>query len=533
MKKHAGLQELINFLQVPSNYPHHPKEVKIIQTHASILAMAPPYVYKFKKPLDFGFMDFRSLEARKKNSERELALNRRLCKEIYLSVLPVYKHRQQFSFHQKGPVVDYALLMKQMDDGFFLNQLLAKGALTNELLEEVLQVLKMFYEAQSSQADMNQYADLPHLQQNAEDNFASLRKFPPENFAPKALELIEHGMKAFLQQQQALIRKRIEEDKIKDCHGDLHLEHIHIQNQKVCIYDCIEFNERFRYGDIAADIAFLAMDLDFSGRPDLANFVAQRMAVLLQDREMLLLMDYYKSYRACVRAKVENIRSLQQEVAANEQAISNQKAKRYMELALRYKLLGSQPWLIIVCGKIGSGKSTIAERLAELLGISYLSSDIIRKENAGLDVYQRTPAVLRPYLYGIKKTNEVYQQLLKRSLAILHKQHTVLVDATFGKATHRTAFIQALEQHHMHYCFIETQAPEQLIQERLKERENMPVISDARLENYIELSNSYEPLTEVLRHQHISLSTEAPPNRTIDKLLVAFSRLTRKKEVYY
>ena len=521
MKKHVPLQELISFLQQPSHYPHQPEEVQLIQTHASVLAMAPPYVYKFKKPFDFGFMDFRTLKARKENSERELVLNRRLCKEVYLAVLPLYRHQQQLSFREEGEVVDYALQMKLLPDGFFLHQRLEKGELTKELLEKVLLVLKEFYETQPPRPDIRTYADIPRLKENAEENFESLRQLPESISSPEAIESIQREAGAFLRNRQALLKKRMQEDKIKDCHGDLHLDHIHIRNDMVCIFDCLEFNDRFRYSDIAADIAFLAMDLDYKGRPDLGTFVAERIAELLEDRDMLLLMDYYKNYRACVRAKVEGIKSRQEEIDADEQEQSREKARKYLQLALRYSLLGSHPWLLIVCGKVGSGKSTIAQGLARQLGLSYLSSDICRKKSAGQDLYERTEGERRSQLYGEEQTKKVYRQLLSQSLALLEKQQSVVVDATFSKKEQRAAFVEALEQHAFAYCFIETQLPDRLIKERLSRREEEAAISDARLEDFQKLSRSYAPLTEIAADRHIRLSTEESPEETTEKLLKA------------
>ena len=320
MKENSAIsqEKLILFLQNPSHFPHRPAQVEIVQTHASVLAIASPFVFKIKKHVNLGFLDFRTLAARKRNCEREIHLNSRLCPDLYVATVPIFLRQGELSFMAGGEVVEYALQMKQLPEGFFLNQLVARGQVTESSLEPVLQVLQKFYQ-QPVNSSLVPYGDIPHLRKNSREVLAPLQSFPADLVPPEAVGVIREGVRDFFRSHKSLLRKRLREGRVIDGHGDLHLDHIHLHEGKVCIYDCIEFNDRFRYLDVAADIAFLVMDLDFHQRPDLAAYVARRFSSLLQDPDLPLLLDYYKGYRACVRAMVEGIRAQQAEVPEAEE----------------------------------------------------------------------------------------------------------------------------------------------------------------------------------------------------------------------
>jgi uncharacterized protein len=524
----ASTETLISFLQQPGSYPHQPQEVEIRQTHGSILAIVPPYVYKVKKSIDLGFMNFTSLAARKTNSERELYLNSRLCPDMYLAVVPVYGKEGRLSFTEGGEIAEYALQMKMLPDGFFLHQLLQKGTVTPQTLEPVLARLAEFYQSQAAIPAIARYGELQALKQNTDDNFTTLQHFTGGIMQPAGLEIIKKYTNAFYTDHQRLLEKRIRENKIKDCHGDLHAEHIHIYHNTIHIYDCIEFNDRFRYIDVAADIAFLAMDLDFHRRADLSAYVADRMAALLADPDMPLLMDFYKCYRACVRAKVEAIKSAEPEVTDADRQQSRERAIKYLQLALRYALFGSKAVVLVVCGRIGSGKSTVATGMAELLGFEYVSSDIVRKQKAGIPLFERTPPEKKQWLYSAAITGEVYRQLLDTTVAGTAGGAGLVVDATFSQPSYRAMFVTALAEKNIPCYFIEAQASDQVIQARLAKREKSEaIVSDARLEDFTSLASSYQPIQEVPGDHLIRVSTEQSPEATLAAVLMKIANSSR------
>jgi uncharacterized protein len=521
-------EQLVRFLKNPSSYGHQPVRVVMVQTHSSMVAIAPPFVFKLKKHLDLGFLDFRTLAARKANCEREVQLNRRLCPEIYLGVVPVCLDNGTLRFGGKGTTVDYAVQMKQLADGYFLNQLVRGGQAAEAQLEQVLQVLKTFYEQQAEVPSRHHFADIPQLRRLTTDNLAALRLLPADIAAPEALQAIQEATQNFLTCHADLFRKRLSENRIREGHGDLHLDHIHLQEGRVCIFDCLEFSDQLRFLDVAADIAFLAMDLDFHGQPGLAAFVSSRFAQLTHDPDLLLLLDFYKCYRACVRAKVEVIRLEQPHVEEPERALIRHRLQRYLHLALQYATLGSGPVVLMVGGRIGSGKSTLARRMAELLGFPYLGSDPLRKKEAHLPLHHRTDAAKRKWLYSEEKTREIYQLLLHKSLRLVKRRKiSVVVDSTFGKKDQRAAFTQALEAEGVFYLYVEASAADEVIKARLEAREKDPkVISDARLEDFETLSQAYEQVDEVPARHLIQTNTEGELSATLGTVFQKMTNLS-------
>lgn len=512
MTTSPDFDRILAFLQQPSAYPHHPLRVDIRQTHASVLAIVPPYVYKVKKRIDLGFLDFRSLAARKANCEREIRLNSRLCAELYLGVVPITRQPDGgLAFGAGGDVEDYALHMKQLPGGFFLDELVAAGSLTPSMLDPVLVLLASFYAGQPPNPTIACNGDIAHLRVNSDENRHSLHQFAGDTIHPAALRAIHQFTEQFYKRQRPLLEKRTRENWIKDGHGDLRLEHIHLREGKVSIYDCIEFNDRFRYLDVASDIAFLVMDFDFHQRPDLARYVTDRMAQLLNDPGMKPLMDFYPCYRACVRAKVESIRSHEPEVPASEREQSHDKAVRYSQLALRYATLGSGPAVIMVGGRVGSGKSTLARQLAGLLGADYRSSDAVRKKQAGIDRYERTTPQEKVILYAAAQKNYVYECLLGDALEATAKGQISVVDATFDQLANRALFTEALVGQGIPYYFLEAQAPEAVIRQRLKQRDQQQyVVSDARLTDFDRLNQTYQPPAEIPKRHFRAISTDSP-----------------------
>ncbi|GAA4436994.1 bifunctional aminoglycoside phosphotransferase/ATP-binding protein [Pontibacter saemangeumensis] len=522
-------ERMIAFLRQPSAYPHRPPAVEIRQTHASVLAIAPPYVYKVKKHVNLGFLDFTRLSERKENCERERRLNSRLCPELYIGVLPIASKDNRLFFGAEGRIVEYALQMRQLPEGFFLDQLLQSDQVTPATLDLILQKLKRFYEEHPPAPSVSAYGEAEKVREVVEGNLIALKEHTGEIVQEASLEAVQNYCARFFADNQALFEKRVQEQRIRDCHGDLHLDHIHIWQGKVCIYDCIEFNDRFRYIDVASDMAFLAMDFDFHGRPDLASYITSRLASLLHDPDLALLSDFYKCYRACVRAKVECITSQEPEVPAIERQRSREKARRYGSLALHYALFGSQPAVLVVCGRSGSGKSTIAGRLAELLGWEYVSSDITRKALFDIPQHQRSSPEMRANLYAQQVTDHVYQILLNQTRYAVMNQRSIVVDASFGQPRHRALFGQGLSRAQVPFLFIEMQASDETLRKRLAKRDkSRQVVSDARFADFELLRQLYHEPNEVAPGQLLRINAEKALGRIEKEILQQLSVLIGK-----
>lgn len=513
-------QRLLDFLSNAGSYPHRPPQVTRVQTHASWVFIAPPFVYKIKKPVNLGFLDFSTLELRHADCLREVALNRRLAEDVYLGIEPICEHAGNLHFGGSGVIVEWAVKMRQMDPRYFLPELMKTQKVGSGEMDRIVAKLQRFYATQPPLPPGEVNAATERLRQCTEDNFKTCASFVGQSLSQCALDAIVHYTRGFFARHGALLDSRLHDGWIRDCHGDLHLEHIHLSPESVCIYDCIEFNTDLRCIDVACDIAFLAMDLDFNGRPDLARHIAERFALLLDDHGMKPLMDFYKCYRACVRGKVESLHAHAGTVEEGEKESSLQLARRYFRLALQYALGGSKPCVFVFMGKVASGKSALAEALGRETGWPVLSSDRERKRLAGKPLNHRGSEEERAALYAPAMTSETYLLLLEQALATLREGRSVILDATFSKREHRAALQERMAAEGCDVRWIEAHASEAVVRKRLLQRDGDPeVVSDARLEDWKRLSAGYEPPDELPPEGRRYILTDGKTGQVFGKLL--------------
>ncbi|MDZ7691099.1 MAG: hypothetical protein U5K69_08175 [Balneolaceae bacterium] len=356
---------LLQFLGQASAYSHHPKEVEHVQTHISHVFIAESLVYKIKKRVNLGFLDYSTLKKREHYCHREVELNRRLCDDSYLGVVPITREGDSFALKGHGEAVEFAVEMKKLQEEFFLNSYIENNSLTRKHLDRIADTLADFYREQNPGPEILQYGEIEKIKINTDENFDQTEEFIGETLDQLTFDTIRQYTNQYYRKKEQLFRRRIKQKRIVDGHGDLHLDHIHITPEKVRIYDCIEFNERFRYGDLAADLAYLAMDLDFVGRRKEERYFVAQMSTRMEDPDLHRVLDFYKCYRAYVKGKVKSIQSMEQEVDKADRKEAAQKAARYFDLSLRYALLGSEPVALIFMGRIGTGKSTLANKLSE------------------------------------------------------------------------------------------------------------------------------------------------------------------------
>jgi aminoglycoside phosphotransferase family enzyme/predicted kinase len=475
-------------------------------------------VFKVKKPVNLGFLDFCTLEKRHYFCQRELELNRRLCPDTYLGVVPIYKSGANFSFAAEGEIAEYSLKMQELPHGWFLRELLAKGLIGETQINRVIACLQRFYEAETPTPEIEQWGEAEKLRISTDENFAQTEQFSGKTISVLALETIRHFTNNFYAANDRLFQERIQQHRILDCHGDLHLDHVHITPEATTIFDCIEFNDRFRFIDVANDVAFLAMDFDFEGRHELGNLLLRNAARAFQDPAMLKLTNFYKCYRAFVRGKVESIQAISQQPAQSEE--QTKRAARYFRLALRYATTGSEPLLLVVMGRIGTGKTTVARQLASELDWPVFSSDQLRKTLSGVPLTLRTAPELRVKVYSEQMTKETYQNLLKNGLDAVPNHGGVILDATFSSRTYRDLLRDESAKARVPFQIIELEADYQEIVNRLKARNaTAGEISDARLEDLETLSAAYEPPSE-LAPNLIKISTNGHVSDTIRAVLL-------------
>jgi len=489
-----------------------------VQTHISWVFIASPFVFKVKKPVNLGFLDFSTLEKRRYFCQREVDLNRRLCPEIYLGVVPIYKTASGFSFDADGQIAEYAVKMRELPHDCFLNELLEKDRVGEKEIARVILRLHRFYESETPSPEIEQWGAPEKLKISTDENFAQVEPFIGKTISAAAFEAIRHYTNEFYVRNEDVFRERIQQHRIRDCHGDLHLDHIHITSERLSIFDCIEFNDRFRFIDIANDLAFLAMDFDFEGRSDLANLALQTAAREFQDDGLLKIADFYKCYRAFVRGKVESIQAAEPETEKPEQ--HEKLAARYFRLALRYAVAGSEPLVLVIMGRIGTGKTTVARELGHELDWPVFSSDEIRKTLAGIPLKKRTPQKRRGEVYSPQMTQQTYRKLVEDGLDALKKYCGVILDATFATRALRQFLRDECRKANVRLQIVEVNAGLATIQSRLKARDQSAAeISDARLEDLEKLSATYKPPSE-LAPNHIQISANNSVAETVKALLL-------------
>jgi uncharacterized protein len=356
------------------------------------------------------------------------------------------------------------------------------------------------------------------IERNCADNFETLQGFIGQGIDAEQLHAIRSAAGALLERNRTLFTSRQAQGFVRDGHGDLRCGHIYIEDE-IQIIDCIEFDARYRCGDVAVDIAFLAMDLDFEGFPGAARQLVETYAQLAQDPGLLLLIDFYKCYRAMVRAKVNCLRLQDNCLPLGERNTLLRHTRRFVELAFSYAISFSQPTLWVVCGLPAAGKSTLAGRLNELIGCGVLSSDMMRKALFGLEADASAEAHFAAGIYSPAADARTYAKLLLAAQEGLTSGADVILDATFSREAQRSEVIHLADDQSANIIFVECRAPLQVLEERLARRDNVPGVSDARLRHLPELRERYAPFPESSAGLHFRVDTAQPVEPQLLSLL--------------
>lgn len=331
--------DLITALLDPGVYPEAANQVECIQTHISLVFLTEKHAYKVKKPVNFGFLDFSTLRKRHYFLQQELALNRRLAPEMYLAVLPIVWQRGKLRVGGEGRIVEYALQMLRLPQHLMMDEIARRRELTPAMIDAIVARLVPFYQEAATGPRVNKFGHLAVIRYNHEENFAQIQPFVGQALSAAAFHDMVKYATSFMLQHGELFAARMKAGKIRDCHGDLHMSNICLTD-RVYIFDCIEFNPRFRYADVAADIDFLAMDLDFYSYEDLSSYFVQTFAARSNDPDIIQLVNFYKCYRAVVRGKVQALAAGEPELPPEARHQALEQARRYFALARRYCLAG-------------------------------------------------------------------------------------------------------------------------------------------------------------------------------------------------
>jgi aminoglycoside phosphotransferase family enzyme len=327
-------KQVVEALMKPEAYDEELEQIELKQTHISFVFLTRNFVYKVKKAVDFGFLDFSTLKKRRFFCEKELDLNRRLCGDMYLEVVPINRS-DCIKIKGDGVTVEYAVKMKRMPEDKIMTRLLEEDKVDKKLIDKMAKIIAEFHSKAETNKKIGEFGSLPMIETNWRENFEQTEEFIGETISLESYRLIRERIVDFMKRKAALFAKRVAENRVRDCHGDIHSGNIFVAD-KIYIFDAIEFNERFRFCDVASDIAFLAMDLDFKDRRDLSSFFVERYVRYSGDQELEKLLQFYKCYRAYVRGKVTSFKLNDPSVDKEEKSEATKEAKAYFKLATDY-----------------------------------------------------------------------------------------------------------------------------------------------------------------------------------------------------
>ncbi len=493
--------------------------IELLETHISWVFLVGDDAFKVKKPVDMGFLDFRSLDQRKAACEAEVLLNARLAPRVYRGVVPVRLGPDgRCRLGDDGPVVDWAVHMARLADEWRADTLLAGGALRGEDVDRIAVRLAAFHAAARTDAEVARFGLPDAITRNVRENFDQTRDLVGSYISAAQAEEIAGWQADFVQTHDDLLRHRARAGRVRDGHGDLRLEHVYLPpSEDPCIIDCIEFNERFRFADVCADVAFLSMDLASHRRVDLAERLLARYAREADDFDLYPLVDFYQSYRAYVRAKIAAFVASDPQFDEGARARAAQDARRHFLLALseeRASLVS--PVVVAVGGVIASGKSTIAERAAAELNAPIVDTDRTRKAMLGVPA---TKAVHEPAWQGAYDPAfgaRVYDEVFRRASAVLASGRPVILDASFHERATRDAARALAQRHGVKFQFVECRVAPEISRSRLATRREG--VSDGRLEIFDAFVARVEPVVELPPDEHLVLDTSRPLERSVEEL---------------
>ncbi len=506
----------IRALLKPAAYPEHPRWVRLLQTHISYILLTPRYVYKIKKPVDFGFLDFTTLKRRLYFLKEELRLNRRLAPTTYIAVVPVVKTRRGYRVEEeRGDVVEYALKMRHLKEECMLHNLIRKDTLPPHTIERIAHLIAGFHKEARTSPYISSFGSPRRILGNVEENFRQVAPFVGITISKDRFEEIKTLTLEFMKAHRRLFERRTRRGFIRDCHGDLHCEHISIEDG-VEIFDCIEFNRRFRYSDIVCDMAFLSMDMDFRGRPDLAREFEEQYFSYRGDKEGGRLLDFYKAYRAYIRGKVEGFRLKEPEESEEDKSRALVNAALFFELACQYLKGYRRPYILLVCGLTGTGKSAVAEALKERLwGVKVLSTDAVRRRLFNIAKEEHRRAAYGKGIYTEEARDRVYRELLGEARLWLRRGRPVIVDATFSKRAHLELAKRSAKRCGADLYVVECTLDEKEVRRRLAQRLEEKTLSDATWQTYLRQKEEREPI----ENPTMRLSTTSPPLELADRII--------------
>ncbi len=513
----VSLPVFVEQMLQPGFYPHPVQEpIQLIQTHVSYVFLTGDYAYKVKKPVNFGFLDFSTLEKRKHFCEEELRLNQRGAKELYLEVLPLTMVAGQYHLGGKQQVVEYTLKMRQFPQEALLSEMFVQGKLQESHLQQLGKEVAKFHAQTATNDYIRSFGEVAQIRAAFDENYQQTEKYIGGPQTQTQFAETKQYTDKFFRERTKVFKSRMSGDFIRECHGDLHLRNIALWQDRFLLFDCIEFNEPFRFVDVMYDVAFAVMDLEARQRQDLANAFLNSYVEETGDWEGLQVLPLYLSRQAYVRAKVNSFLLDDPGVPEQVKLEIAETAAGYYKQAWEYTK-PRQGRLILMSGLSGSGKSTTARYLARQLGAIHVRSDAVRKHLAGIPLMQRG----EDDLYTPQMTQQTYTRLQELGIMLATEGFTVILDAKYDRQQLRLeAIAQATEKGiplHILCC----QAPLEVIRQRLQNRSDD--IADATVDLLPLQQKSAQEFTEQEKPLVKILDTTLPLQAQLKEILQIFS----------
>ncbi len=489
----------------PDVYDHPVSKLELIETHISWVVLTGDYAYKIKKPVNFGFLDFSTLDKRKEYCQQELRLNRRLAPDIYLDVVAISGSEQKPEISGSAEAFEYAVKMRQFPQSAQLDNMLQAGELGDEHIDAIAHMIAEFHQSTAVARDDTDYGKPEKLFKPVKENFELINESLKISAYEAKLDELKSWSYSEFNKLKALFTQRKKDGFIRECHGDMHLRNLVWLDSKPLAFDCIEFNSNLRWIDVISEIAFLMMDLQDRQQDQLANRFLNTYLEITGDYEGLTVLPFYLCYRAMVRAKVDALRI--EQITDDTKTIELAEFQSYIELALRYSKI-TAPKLIIMRGLSASGKSTVSQQILENAGAIRIRSDVERKRMFDISLNEKMDVSndVNEGIYSSESSEQTYEKLLELTSTIIKAGNTALVDAAFLKQEQREPFQKLAKSRGVPFIIIEVTASFDVLRQRIIARKND--VSDADISVLEHQLSQWKPLNDSESMSAISVNTE-------------------------
>ena len=505
-------------------YDHSVKKLELLETHISWVVLTGEFAYKIKKPVNFGFLDFSTLEKRRSFCEQEVRLNSRLAPGIYLKVVPIAGTLDKPIVSGAGKAFEYAVKMLQFPQSAQLDNMLAAGELKAEHMDSFARMTADFHHAAAIADAAMDYGEKDVLYQPVEENFQQIKEHLDTRMYAEKLSVLLKWNKSEFVKLAAVFRQRKRDGCIRECHGDMHLRNLIWLNHQPMAFDCIEFNSHLSWIDVISEVAFLVMDLQSRQQHQLANRFLNHYLEITGDYSGLMLINFYLCYRALVRAKVDALRIEQTDITEVESLKSRAQFELYLELAITYTQCAA-PKLIILQGLSAVGKSTLSQQLLDETGMIRIRSDVERKRLFS-DISNSTTNETNTGIYSAQASLQTYTKLVNLAEQIITAGFSVIVDATFLKYEQREMFKLLAERIDVPYIILQLTASVKVMKQRIIERKDD--VSDAGIAVLEHQLSNWEALHE--EEDNVTIHVDTEDLLDINNLKIAIDTLSKKQK---